>query len=176
MNTEVHMIEGCEILGEASGRIGDYSQKAALFVGVYQKVGELLSKVSVYGMIDEDNKWNAPHSRFTSSGGGSPEILQHLRHIFYRHQKDNKNKVMFLDENCNRLIMYLALSGDIIIGVEDPGGEYGAVASFIESHPVYKDLYLLTKLIDEENIKNPSRNPMCYSSICKHLESVSLFP
>jgi hypothetical protein len=177
MNTEVNRSGYCETLGNASGRIGDYSPTSAIFVGAYKKPGESFKRVSLYSMIDEAEKWNAPHPKFTASGGGSFDVLHHLHHIFRRHQKDNKNKVLFVDEAGNRLLLYQTrISGDVTVGTEDSVFEPGAVASFEEDHVLYQDLFQLSELINTENLRDPTRNPFGNQAARGRLKLVNLFP
>lgn len=166
----------CEIRGVASGRVGDYSRASAVFVGVYQREGESVQRASVYSLIDEENRWNAPHPKFTSSGGKSPEVLHHLRHIFYKHRVGDTKKVVFPDESNGHLSFFLSSDGDIIVGTENANFKPGYVISFAEGHPLYQDLLLLCELIDRENIANPTRNPFSDPVARKRLEPVNLFP
>lgn len=173
---EVHTGGQGDIFGVASGRVGDYSQASSFFVGVYQKADESFKRVSVYCMIDEENRWNAPHPRFTSSGGRSPEMLHHLRNIFFKHQKDKQMLVKFFDEDGSRLSLYLSLSGDITIGVESLERGFGVVVSFKENHALYQNLLEHQRLIKSENLKNPDRNPVHNLLVREHLKTVNLFP
>lgn len=176
METKVPASVDGSVRGKASGRTGDYSRSSAIFVGVYQREGESIKRASVYSMIDEANKWNSPHPKFTASGGGSPEVLHHLRHIFYKHQTVDQNRVIFTDDDGNRLILFLLVSADVRIGTEDSGFESGVVVSFKESDPLFQDLLLLCELINSENIKNPARDPLGDPTVREHLKSVNLFP
>lgn len=167
-----------ELIGVASGRIGDYSPDAALFIGAYQKTDEHFKRISVYSMIDEGNRDNAPNPRFTISGGPSFTILNHLRYIFNKNTKVgvNARRLEYVDESGNRLVLNSSRNSDFTIGTEDGDFEPGAVVSFKEDHPLYQDLFLFCVLIDSVNLKNPERNPFNNEVFCKRLKSRTLFP
>lgn len=158
-----------------SGRIGDYSRAAALLVGSYQREGEKFKRVAVYSVIDEKEKWNAPHPKFTSSGGRSPDLLHHLRHIFYKYQEGDSNKVKFVDENKNCFILFMLRSGDVLVGVQQSDGNLGAVVSFREEHPLYQDLMILQEYMNKENKVNTDRNPFFNLSIFACIKPVNIF-
>jgi hypothetical protein len=176
MNPKAYRLECGEVSGEVSGRIGDYSRDSAIFVGVYQRESESTKRVFVYVMIDKANEWSAPSPKFTSSGGMSPEVLHHLRHIFYKYQTDSQKKVVFTDENGGRLYFLLSSGADILIETEDADLELGAVVSFKEDHHLCQDLLLLWNLINGENLRNPTRNPFSNSSVREHLKLINVFP
>lgn len=167
-----------ELMGVASGRIGDYSPAAALFIGVYQKTDEPFKRISIYSMIDEGNRDNAPNPRFTTSGGYSLTALNHLRDIFKKNTEEDVNarRLVYVDEYGNRLIINSSRNSDFTIGTEDGDLEPGAIVSFKEGHPLYQDLFLLCELIDSANLQNPERNPFNNEVFCKRLESRTLFP
>ena len=135
MNTVVHGVEYCVVERNPVGRIGDYSQMSALFVGLYKKKGEDFRRVSVNTMIDEPERWNAPHPKFTSSGGHSQKVLHHLRHIFYAHQKDDQKKVLFLDDVGNRFFLFMLMSGDVLVGTE--GSDFDQESSFLLKKAIF---------------------------------------
>lgn len=164
-----------EILEGVYGRIADYSPRSAFFVTSYQKENESFKRISVYVLIDEEERWNAPYPKFTGSGGSSPEVLEHLRHIFYKYQRESESKIAFVDIKGNKLSIFIARSGDVLIAIEDSDCEPGAVMSFEESHPLYSDLLLLCLLIKRENEKNSKRNPLHNQKMQKSLLLVDLF-
>ncbi len=162
--------------GSVSGRIADYSLSSAIFVGIYKRSSEDTKRVSVYIMIDEAEKWNAPNPKFTASGGHSQELIHHLRHIFYKHQKEGEKVITFNDETKNKLKLCVLLSGDVLVGVENQECEYGVVVSFPESHSLFADLVLLKEWIDTENKLYPPNNPILNRKVEDHLKLVHLFP
>jgi hypothetical protein len=72
MNDIVHIAGLADIGGEASGRIGDYSSKAYLVVGVLYDTKKVPLSIRVFVGIDEDQYWSAPNPTFTFCGGLSP--------------------------------------------------------------------------------------------------------
>jgi hypothetical protein len=175
MKTKVPTSGYFEVLGNASGRIGDYSLVSAVFVGVYQRSSQSIKRASIYTMIDEENRWNAPNPKFTAAGGKSPEVLHHLRHIFYKHKTGNQKRIVFTGESGNTLILSLSDDGDIVVGTEGVDFESTEVVSFNEDQLIYQDLLRLNKLINEENLKDPTRNPFRSQTIRDRLRLISMF-
>ena len=104
------------------------------------------------------------------------EVLHHLRHIFFKHQKDIKKKVLFIDEVGNRFFLFILMSGDVLVGTEDSDFKPGAIVSFKEDHLLYDDFAMTKKLIDDENQKNQEQNPFRDLLLRERFKLVNMFP
>jgi hypothetical protein len=176
MNTIVYHSGYVQVLGESAGRVGDYSAKAYVLVGVIFNSQSQPQEIRVFVGINEDRYHEGPNPVFTSSGGFSPNLYASLVEI--TRGKGRGESTLLASGDKGRLLLSRNTSGDFVISsVDENGMEYYTRNKFIhrltpESErfaDVYTIYSAMRKDLERETVSN-TRNPTRLNLVPEELE------